>query len=101
MNMEETVFYVNHKQKKRLVENLGLGVVDRKVGGIPAHTVVWIQYFEDEGRQPYFVLSPRNGGLHVKDRRGIAYINNMNMESNEYLNNRIKLKKALKKSKTL
>jgi hypothetical protein len=97
MNMEETTFYVNHKPKKRLIENLGLGFLDRKVGSIPAHTSVWIQYFEDEGRKPYFVLTPRNGGSHVKDSRGYAYINDMNMESNEYLNNRMKLKRALKK----
>ena len=101
-NMEETYFYVNHKKKKRLVEDLGLGFVDRKVGRIPAHTAVWIKYFEDDGRQPYFVLTPRGeltGG--VKDKRGIAFINGMNMESNEYLNNKMKLKRALKKSKGL
>jgi len=99
--MKESIFYVNHKQKKRLIEDLGSGYVDRKVGAIPAHTFVWIKYFEDEGRQPYFLLHTRDQSIAVKDRRGYAFINSLNMESNEYLNNRIKLKRALKKEKGL
>lgn len=101
--MKEDIFYVNHKKKKRLIENLGSGYVDRKVGTIPAYSKVWIKYFEDEGRQPYFLLAEQgeDRNLNVKDRRGIAYINELNMTCNEYLNNRIKLKRALKKSKGL
>ena len=93
-------FYVNHKKKKRLIENLGSGFVDRKVGHIPPHSFVWISYVEDEGRKPYFTLRTRDGGMAVKDSRGIAYINGLDMESNEYLNRKLIAKRALKK-KTL
>lgn len=95
--VKEDIFYVNHKKRKRLIYDLGSGFVDRKVGSIPKDSVVWIKYVEDEGRQPYFMLIPRNGHMGVKDRRGFAYINDLHMEGWEYLNKIIIAKRKNKK----
>jgi hypothetical protein len=95
----ETIFYVNHKPRKRIIEDLGSGFIDRKVGSIPKDSSVWIKYVEDEGRQPYFILIPKGRETHmgVKDRRGFAFINELNMEGWEFLNERIKAKRKRKK----
>ena len=77
---------MNHKPRKRTVIEVGSGWTDRKVKGIPRLTRIWIQYFEEEGRHPFFVLIPQDGKtIRVKDTRGFFTFDN-GMEGWEYMN---------------
>ena len=89
----EDICYVNHKPRKRIVTDLGLGLTQKKIKHIPKNTSVYIQRFDVERRKPIYVIRQRDGNkMPVKADLRYIYLFDLDMEGYEYLNKNIKCK---------
>lgn len=95
--VHETIFYVNHKPRKRRIEDLGSGMTLKRMKGIPKDTPVWVKYVEDEGRKPYMMVRPRDQPIETSMNTRVdgrwLYLVSLDIEGWEFLNNKLKAKR--------